>query len=224
MKAVESLTLAVAAAVSFPAAADIVKLDFDGVTQNAKIQNFYNGGMDSSGKSGTTDGAVFSDNAFAIQPSNAGNLPSGSQVMTLGGNAGSVASATLGFAAGLESFSFYFSSYADITIDALDAGGKSVIGGAVDISANDVLGSTSCKDSSGASVGPFCNWTQVAPSLSGTAYSLVFGGSGGSIALFDSVVLTTVGAPPSLPEPGSMALVGLALSALAFAGRRRQPA
>ncbi len=219
MKAVGSFTLAVAAVISFPAAAGIVTLNFDSVTQNAQIQSFYNGGTDSLGKSGPNDGVVFSNGAFAIQPVAAANLPSGSQVMTL---AGAPATATLDFAAGFDAFSVMFSSIGGITIDiysGLDGTGTKLFTTA--LSANDP--GNNCTQAV-----PYCNWNLIgvgAATLSGTGESVVFGGLGNAQALFDDVVLTTAAAPPpSLPEPGSMALVGLALSALALAGRRRPSA
>jgi hypothetical protein len=221
MKAVESLTLAVAAVISFPAAADIVTLNFDDVTPNAQILNFYNGGMDGSGKSGPNNGVVFSGPAFAIGTSSfVANVPSGSQMMTLGAAAGATATATLDFAAGFDAFSVMFSSIGGVTIDiwsGLDGTGTKLF--STSLSANDPGNNCS-------SAVPYCNWDPIsvgAATLAGTGESVVFGGLGNSQALFDDVTLTTGTVPSPVPEPGSVPLVAMALAAMAWVARRRHP-
>ncbi|MGO1502786.1 MAG: hypothetical protein ACTHWH_16050, partial [Marinobacter sp.] len=55
-----------------PVMAVPVVLDFEGVGSNANIDNFYNGGTDSEGNSGTDYGVEFSGNTLGIVDADAG--------------------------------------------------------------------------------------------------------------------------------------------------------
>src|SRR4051812_3801536 len=101
------------AAIGFaaPAEASIV-LTFEGVGNLASVNNFYNGGTDSVGNSGTNYGINFSSNSIGNIDADAGgggnfaNEPSPStDLIFLSGGA-----ATMNVAAGFDTgFSFYYS-------------------------------------------------------------------------------------------------------------------
>lgn len=51
---------------SASAAAVVITLDFEGIGDQASIDNFYNGGTDSLGNSGTNYGVAFGSNTLGI--------------------------------------------------------------------------------------------------------------------------------------------------------------
>ena len=57
---------------SASAAAVVITLDFEGIGDQASIDNFYNGGTDSLGNSGTNYGVAFGSNTLGIIDADAG--------------------------------------------------------------------------------------------------------------------------------------------------------
>jgi hypothetical protein len=196
-------------------AAPIV-LNFEGVGSGAAILGFYNGGTDSQGHSGTNYGISFGSNALGLVDSDAGgsgnfaNEPSASTVMFF-----TTGSAILNNAAGFDTgFSFYYSSSTNAVVNVysgLDASGTLL--GSINLSAQS---GTNC---SGDPTGTFCNFTAVGLSFAGVAHSIDFGGTVNQIA-FDDITFGAATPGGTVPEPGTLALLGLGLLGT-VAGRRR---
>ena len=201
--------------ISAPASAVIIQLNFEGVGDNCRIENFYNGGTDSCGNSGTNFGVGFGTNALGLVDQDAGgngnfgNEPTPDTVMFfLTGTA--VLNYAPGFATG---FSFFYTSTTFAgSVDVwsgLDATG--VLLGTIDLPA---LGS-----GPGDPTGSFSNWDIAFLAFAGTAMSDDFGGTVNQIG-YDNVTFGSTD-PRTVPEPATLLLLGIALAGLGFAGRRR---
>lgn len=211
------LVLALAASVfACSASAAPIVLDFEGVGNGAQISNFYNGGTDSQGNSGTNYGIAFGPNALGLIDSDAGgsgniaNEPSPSTVMYF-----TTGSAILNYAAGFSTgFSFFYVSSTNAVVnvyDGLNATGNLL--GSINLIAQF---STGC---SGDPTGAFCNFSPAGLSFAGLARSIDFGGTVDQIA-FDDITFGAATPGNAVPEPGTLALIGLGL--LGAAARRRK--
>lgn len=197
-------------------------LDFEGAGNNANLLNFYNGGTDSLGNSGTNYGIAFGSNALAIVDSDSGgtgniaNEPSPSTVMYF-----LTGSAVLNYAAGFDTgFSFYYSSSTAASVkvySGLDATGT--------LLADIPLTAQYADACSGDPNGDFCNWTAVGASFAGIAMSIDFGGTVNQVA-YDNITFgsATPIDPTPVPEPATMALSALALGALGASRRQHRQA
>ena len=202
------------------AQANVIVLDFEGVGDQANINDFYNGGTDSMGNSGTDYGIGFGSNTLGIIDADAGgtgnfaNEPSADTVMFF-----LTGTAVLNYSAGFDTgFSFFYSSSTVASVfvyDGLDATGNFL--GTLDLSAQ---GFDNC---SGDPNGQFCNWSPVGASFAGTAYSIDFGGTVNQIG-YDDITFGSATAgggdddPTPAPAPAGLALLGLGL---ALIGRKR---
>ncbi len=141
-------------------------LDFEGAGNVAYLNDFYNGGTDSQGNSGTNYGVQFGTNALSVIDADAGgsgnfaNEPSPSTILFF-----TKGSAILNYAPGFDTaFSFFYSSssVADVIVyDGLDATGNILATLNLTAQYHD-----NCK---GDPNGDFCNWTAVGASFAGTA-------------------------------------------------------
>lgn len=200
-------------------------LDFEGVGDQAQIQDFYNGGTDSDGNSGTNYGVGFGDNALGVIDRDAGgngnfaNEPTPDTIMFfLAGS--SILNYSPGFDTG---FSFYYttSRAASVTVwDQENAGGSLL--GQIDLVAN--YTANSC---TGDPSGQFCNFDVGNVTFSGTAKSIDFSGTANQVG-FDNITFgsddpnvpgddtpTTV-----VPEPSTLVLLGLGLIGVSVTRRR----
>ena len=211
---VKSTAAAMILAASGVAQANVIVLDFEGVGDQANINDFYNGGTDSMGNSGTDYGIGFGTNTLGIIDADAGgtgnfaNEPSADTVMFF-----LTGTAVLNYSAGFDTgFSFFYSSSTVASVfvyDGLNATGNLLA--TLDLSAQ---GFDNC---SGDPNGQFCNWSPVGASFAGTAYSIDFGGTVNQIG-YDDITFGSATAgggddePTPTPAPPGLALLGLGLA------------
>lgn len=212
------ITTMIGAALHAGAAEAAFVLDFEGASDGAQLLDFYNGGTDSAGNSGANFGVQFGANALAIIDQDAGgsgnfaNEPSPNTTMSF-----VTGSAVLNYSAGFDTgFSFFYSSVfsASVTVwDGLDASGN--------LLATLNLISQFDDNCTGDPTGDFCNWTEVGASFAGTAKSIDFSGTVNSVGFDDITFGSASAGGATIPEPASLALLGLGLLGLNFASRRK---
>lgn len=208
--------------VANPSFAETIVLDFEGAGNNAQLLNFYNGGTDSRGLSGTDYGIQFGPNALALRDKDVGgsgnfaNEPSPDTVMFF-----MTGSATLNYGPGFDTgFSFFYSAkYAArvFIYDDMNASGN--------LLASINLLPQYTDNCAGDPTGTYCNWTPIGASFNGVAKSVDFGGTvmhtGYDNVTFGSA--TPGGAPQKfmfqaaavpLPEPATWTLFTLGLIGL----------
>lgn len=205
--------------VSATATAGPITLTFEGVGDEAAVNDFYNGGTDSVGNSGTNYGVSFSDTSLGIIDLDAGgtgnfaNEPSPNTILFfLNSN-----SATLNYAAGFTGgFSFYYSSSTDATVNVwsgLNATGDLL--GQITVSAQYT---DSC---TGDPSGTFCNWSAAGVSFMGTAMSIDFGGTANQTGYDNITFGSDKPGNPGVPEPASWALMLAGFGMVGGSLRRR---
>lgn len=201
---------AAAALVAVPAVAAAHLIDFEGVTDGARVDGFYAHGTDSAGASGPDLGVSFAGGAIAVRSDVAGalfaNAPTPGTALVIQG-----ASATLNFATGfVDTLGLSYSALADARDVVTIFGGLNRSGpvlGEISLSGNAQL--------DGCDKAALCHWQNLHLSFAGTAKSIGFSGHG-KVA-FDDIRVTPV------PEPGTYAMMALGLAGvMVAAGRRRK--
>lgn len=193
--------------ISNPLSAAII-LDFEGVGDQASINDFYNGGNSSSGKRGRNYGVRFSSDAKAIVDSdvdfnfsgNVANEPSPSTVTVFreGGPA------TLNVPSGFDNgFSFFYSNASPKHSSVNIYDGQHGTGS--------LLGSIKLKKNfdhhcNGDPFGDYCRWDSAGVNFKGKARSVVFNGPA-EFALYDNITLGSA-KPGQVPIPGALWLMG----------------
>lgn len=207
---------AIAGTCATASAAPIV-LTFEGVGNKTSVLEFYNGGTDGAGNSGSNYGISFSRASLGVIDRDAGgtgniaNEPSPSTVLFfLSGSA-----ATMNVAAGFDTgFSFYYTSARAGFVRVYDGlNGSGNLLASLDLAAN--IGNCA-----GDPNGSFCQFDPIGVIFAGTARSVDFGGSADYIA-FDNVTLGTGNPVQDVPEPRTLALFGLGLAGLARLRRKQ---
>ena len=211
-------TASLFAAMAAPALADPIVLDFEGVGNQASVNDFYNGGTDSAGHAGTDYGVHFNGNALGIIDSDAGgtgnigNEPSPSTVLFF-----LTGSALLDYAPGFDTgFSFWYTTV-DFggTVKVYDGlGGTGNLLGSIAINA---LG-TGPGDPNGA----FSNWAIGSLGFAGIAKSIDFGGTVNQVAYDNITFGATTPIVTNVPEPSTYAMLALGLAGVGVVSRRRK--
>jgi len=191
------------------------------------ILNFYNGGFAGNGTAscgytvcgpGPSYGVSFESNALVLTSEDIGgggnftNPPSSPNILFFLTGTGDVMNVSSGITTG---FSFFYSGNSaegnglvDI-YSGLDGTGTLLASFVVDTSLTPLC-------SSGPS---YCVWQPDGVSFSGTAESVVFGGSANFIGWDDITLGSSI---PGTPEPASLLLIGTGLAGLALTIRRRR--
>jgi hypothetical protein len=204
-KSCTCMVAAVLAALAGPAAADLVRLDFEGIGDRNAIGSYYGGGA------GTNHGVTFSDAAQALVDSDAGgtgdfaNEASPDTIMILSAAApNAVMNHQAGFT-GTLSFSYTSTAIAVVHVYS----GFDLLGTQV---ATVVLDPSNDDNCAGDPSGKFCSWTAITMAFQGVAHSIDFrspaGATGWENVSFDSLAVGAV------PEPGTWALMTLGLAGL----------
>jgi hypothetical protein len=218
------MPLAILLGFSLVASAGSVTLNMQGLQSGEAINNYFNGGLGGNGSGpGPSDGIVFSSNSLAlisVLQGGGGNFqsnPSGGPIAFFESGTADTMDVAAGFTTG---FSFYYSSADAGSVDVYSGlDGTGTLLASVPLVAQYDVG---C--SAGAST-PWCNWSAVGVTFSGTAESVNFGGAAGEVA-FDSITLGasdpgTSGQSGVTPEPSSLVLFGSGLLGLVGAVRRK---
>jgi len=188
-----------------PAFAAPITLDFEGTSSFQPIADYYNGGTDGNGASGTNYGVSFGLDALGLANDELGpyfsHNPSGTTVMAPVGS-----DAALNFQHGFfTSISFSYSALADTTVSIFSGlNGTGDLLGTISLAANAQNG---CSDS------PYCFWSSTTFAFSGIGQSIQFG-SAANVAGFDNVSFS----PVPLPAAGWLMMSGIGL----IAGWRRR--
>jgi hypothetical protein len=199
------LALAALASVNI-AKADVILLNFEGTGNLAQVLDFYNGGTDNQGNSGSNYHVSFNPYALSLIDEEAGgsgnfaNEPSASTALFFVDNR-AVMNYAPGFSTG---FSFFYSAAASAIVDIFDG-----LDGTGNLLASISLNSQYGDGCSGDPAGEFCNWTSIGTTFAGLAKSVYFGNAANAVA-FDNLTLGAV-EPLETPEPETLALLGLGL-------------
>ena len=195
-------------------------LDFEGIADNISVADFYNGG------GGTNYGVSFSSGVAQVDSDAGGsgdiaNEPSPSTVLLF---LDGTQSSFLNYAPGFNtSVSFFYSAVTDANVNVYtDINGGGSLLGSIALTSQFDLG---CN---GDPTGTFCNFTLASLIFTGTGKSIDFGETLNQVA-FDNIALNAGALPPGngggnnkVPEPHTLALMGLALAGMG-AVRRHKP-
>jgi len=152
--------------------ADEVFLDFEGLADSAEISDFYNGGTDSEGASGTDYGVAFGSSLIAKIDSDSGgtgnfaNEPSPDTILVLG-----AAETLIDVESGFDTrVSFRYSSSTSVLVEAWSKlGGTGEVLASLSFSSN--YNDNSCV---GDPEGVFCNWSLFSMSIPSEVQSIKF--------------------------------------------------
>ena len=208
------LGLVAVASLSAPVVASsaVIVLTFEGVGDLNPVGEFYNGG------GGPNYGVSFSPETLALVDSDTGgngsfaNEPSPSTVMFFLEADEAILNVAAGFRTG---FSFFYSA-AEVGSVRVYSG----VNGTGSLLASLDLVAQFDEGCAGDPTGDYCNWTPVGVLFAGVARSIDFGGAANFIG-FDDITFGS-DKPGVVPEPGSLALLGLGLAGLGIARWRKR--
>jgi len=195
-----------------------IVLDFEGAGNNTALLDFYNGGTDGLGNSGTDYGIGFGANSLSLIDADAGgdgnfaNEPTADTVMFF-----LTGTAVLNYAPGFDTgFSFFYSSSTAATVsvyDGLDMTGNLL--GSINLAAQ---GFDNCI---GDPSGSFCNWSVGSLGFAGIAKSIDFGGTVNQTG-YDDITFGSVtpGVTGTVPTPATLALMGIGFFCIGYMRRK----
>ena len=195
-------------------------LTFEGVGDLASVNNFYNGGTDSAGNSGTNYGINFTNVSLGLIDSDAGgngnfaNEPSASTIAFFQTGSAATMNVAAGFTTG---FSFFYSAFSNAFVNVYDGlNGTGTLLATLNLSTN--YNSGGC---AGDPNGSACHWDAIGVTFAGTALSVDFGGVANQ-AGFDDITLGSAVAGGAVPEPSTWALLigGFGLAGVSLRRRR----
>ncbi len=200
--------------------ANAVVLTFDGLQDFEQVLDFYDGGAGSLGSIGPDYDITFGDSALALIDIDAGgsgnfaNEPTPDTIAFFLSGGDLVMNVLNGFTTG---FSFFYSSSREGTVTVYDGlDGTGTILGTLNLGVN--WQDNNC---TGDPSGDFCNWDPIGVGFAGTAYSVSFAGVADQIG-FDDITVGAVTPGGRVPEPTTLALLGLGLAGIGFSRKKRQ--
>ena len=208
MKLAHYLMAAAIATPALAAQAAPITLDFEGVESFSSVGDFYNGGTDGAGNSGTDYGVSFTSSGLGLSNDALGDYFSNAPTP------GSILFATddalfMNVAAGFADYaSFFYSSSVSAPLVVNIYSGLNGTGSVLGSFSLNLNAQAGCNDTM------FCNFEKTSVVFAGIGHSIGFGATAGTVG-FDNVVLNPV------PEPSTYALLAFGLAGIGLATRRR---
>jgi hypothetical protein len=215
-----AIILCIAAVQAF--ASGPVVLTFEGLGNHESINDYYNGGLGSTGSGpGPNYGITFTSDSLAIISGASGGdgnfsgAPSGVTIAFFLDGAGDTMNVAAGFDTG---FSFFYSAIAfpgTVTVwDGLNGTGSLLA--TINLPVTPSGGAPEC------TYGAYCPWVPIGVAFAGTAHSVVFSGTANYIGFDDITLGSDKPGGDQVPEPATMALLGTGLVGVAGKLRKKK--